>query len=169
LQYRLLRAVTWRYVSNQNSDSGLPACFYAGRVLDEFLSLLRLLVKGDKTIGLMTFGLHCPDGELSYFNRLRVLCTAFMNHFEIRTEKKLNTSYSVSGCKLIDLLDCLLEHPTDASQVAVSGSDTRCHIKVHYRYVPAHELDGRGSILYPLRPDRLWGPPSGYRGLFPRG
>jgi hypothetical protein len=43
----------------------------------------------------------------------------------------------------------------------------------HYR------LDGRGSIadreffLCPLRPDRLWGPPSllysGYRGLFPGG
>jgi hypothetical protein len=32
---------------------------------------------------------------------------------------------------------------------------------------------GGGFFFYPLRPDRLWGPPSllynGYRGLFPRG
>jgi hypothetical protein len=32
---------------------------------------------------------------------------------------------------------------------------------------------GRGFLLYPLRPDRLWGPPSllynGYRGSFPLG
>jgi hypothetical protein len=44
--------------------------------------------------------------------------------------------------------------------------------------VSDYGLDGRGSIpdrgrgffLYPLRPDRLWGPPSLlYRGLFVRG
>jgi hypothetical protein len=47
--------------------------------------------------------------------------------------------------------------------------------------VTGYGLDGQGSIpdrgrgffLYPLRPDRLWGPPSllynGYRGLFPQG
>jgi hypothetical protein len=32
---------------------------------------------------------------------------------------------------------------------------------------------GKGFFLYPLCPDRLWGPPSllynGYRGYFPRG
>jgi len=32
---------------------------------------------------------------------------------------------------------------------------------------------GKGFFLYPLCPDRLWGPPSllynGYRGSFPRG
>jgi hypothetical protein len=116
-------------------------------VLDEFLRLLRLLVKGDKSLGIMTCWLRCPEDELSDINRLRQLCTAFMNHFEICIERQLNTSYSVSGCKLIDLLDCLLEHPTDACQVAVSGSDMRCHIKDHYRYVPEHELDVRGSIL----------------------
>jgi hypothetical protein len=39
--------------------------------------------------------------------------------------------------------------------------------------VTGYGVGDRSSILYPLRPDRLWGPPSllydGYRGSFPGG
>jgi len=60
-----------------------------------------------------------------------------MNHFENFTENKLDVDYSVSGAKLIDLLDCLVEGEGRMKpyEHAVTVNKTECYIKTRYRCV----------------------------------
>ena len=106
LQYLLLRAVTWRYVCNPFAGTEPLACFYAGVLLDKILILLSISIIS-------------PGVLVSYYKNKHMRNTAicnlyekakkFMNHFEKVTEMKINTHYSISGAKIIDLLDCMVE------------------------------------------------------------
>ncbi|XP_058794907.1 uncharacterized protein LOC131666333 [Phymastichus coffea] len=77
-------------------------CFYGGALLDELDSLLRVAVR-------------CPavllerDGPAGCILDFAVRCKKFMNYFEKVSEKKINKNSLISGCKPIDILDCLLE------------------------------------------------------------
>ncbi|PNF41451.1 hypothetical protein B7P43_G13392 [Cryptotermes secundus] len=124
-RYRLLRAVTWRYVSSPCSGSVPLSCFYGGLLLDELRHILRFASAASGNIG---FDRH-------YVYRISQLCTRFMNHFEEITEPQFNTDYSVSGSKIIDLLDCIMddEEWTGPYQQAVTNRKTECNIKARYR------------------------------------
>lgn len=123
--YRLLRAVTWRYVGSPYSGSVPLSCFYGGLILDEFRYLLRLACTSPGDVSF----------ESSYVGRIDDLCTRFMDHFEEITEPKLNTDYSVSGSKIIDLLNCIMddEGVAGACQQEVTINKTECNIRARYR------------------------------------
>jgi hypothetical protein len=108
------------------------ACFYAGFLLDEFLRLLHLTYTSPSTVG---NNYHSRDRYNSCVGPLCGLCKTFMNHFEKITENKLNVHYSISGAKLVDLLDCLVEGDGQPKpyEHAVTLNKTECHIKAHYR------------------------------------
>ncbi|XP_021942001.1 uncharacterized protein LOC110841002 isoform X2 [Zootermopsis nevadensis] len=130
-QYSLLTAVTWRYVCNPYSGSGQLACFYAGTLLDEFLSFLRLAHDSPEDLEVNLRYVY----KVNDVTKLMVPCRTFMNHFERITEKKLNNDYSISGAKFIDLFDCLLsdDDRTTPYEQAITVNGTECHIKAHYR------------------------------------
>jgi hypothetical protein len=142
VQYRLLRAVTWRYVSSHYSGSVPLSCFYGGRLLDKFLRILQLACESS---GDVKFG--------SYNVRwISDLCTRFMDHFEDITEPQFNTDYSVSGSKIIDLLDCIMDDGgiTGACEQTVTVNKTECNIRALYRCVhmcPGRYTD-RGKVPY---------------------
>jgi hypothetical protein len=58
-----------------------------------------------------------------------------MDHFEKITEPKLNTEYSVSGYKIIDILDCMMddEGVTGVLQEEVTVNKKECNIRARYR------------------------------------
>jgi hypothetical protein len=109
------------------------ACFYAGSILDMFLRLLFLAHYLPSALGADFY--YCSD--TSYFSELPVLCKTFMDHFEKVTEMRLNDDYSISGAKIIDLLDCMVEsdEPVTHYEYAATVNKKECHIKVNYRYV----------------------------------
>ncbi|KDR22458.1 uncharacterized protein LOC110826878 [Zootermopsis nevadensis] len=129
-QYRLLRAVTWRHICNPYSGSGHLECFYGGSLLDEFLRFLQLAHECPKDLG---DNLLYPDYK-NEVDILNVRCLIFTNHFE-KTTEKLNNNYSISGAKLIDLFDCLVQKDgrTIPYEQAVTANGTECHIKARYR------------------------------------
>lgn len=62
-----------------------------------------------------------------------------MDDFEKNTETKFNVNYSISGSKIVDLFDCLVEYMTvKPYEKAVALDGSKCHIKAHYRYVQVH-------------------------------
>jgi hypothetical protein len=113
-------------------DSAPLACFYAGSILDLYLRLLAFVHHSPNIAGTVFY--YCK-GCRSYFSQLCNLCERFMDHFENVTESKLNVDYSVSGAKLVDLLDCLAEYDESVKPYrhAVTVNKTECHIKAHYR------------------------------------
>ncbi|XP_020300155.1 uncharacterized protein LOC109863898 isoform X2 [Pseudomyrmex gracilis] len=100
-QYRMLKAVTWRYTHSRSRGSSSTSCFYGGRVLDNLNCLLRNILN------------PCSENFsnlLSYDLQIFTLnCENFMDHFEKVTERKMNKSALISGCKIVDVLDCLGE------------------------------------------------------------
>ncbi|CAD6215659.1 GSCOCG00000471001-RA-CDS [Cotesia congregata] len=101
-QYKMLRAVTWRYTHPPRPEKFPRLCFYAGSLLDELNNLLYLAnVRPAALIG--------PNGPDAVVTAFFALCKRFMNYFEKVSERKLNRSALVSGCKAIDILDCLAE------------------------------------------------------------
>jgi hypothetical protein len=58
-----------------------------------------------------------------------------MNDFEQITEPKFNTDYFVSGFKIIDLLDCIMDDEgyTGSCQQAVTVNKTESNIRTLYR------------------------------------
>jgi hypothetical protein len=130
-------------VSSPYSGSVPLSCFYGGLLLDEFGHLLRLACtsSGDVTFNNFYVGWICD------------LCTRFMDHFEEITELKLNTDYSVSGSKIIDILDCMMddEGVTGACEEEVTvNNKTECNIRARYRCVhlcPSLYTD-RGKVPY---------------------
>jgi hypothetical protein len=84
--------------------------------------------------------------------RISDLCTRFMDHFHDITERQFNTDYSVSGSKIIDFLDCIMddERFTGACERTVSVNKAECNIKAVYRCVhlcPSRYTD-RGKVPY---------------------
>lgn len=143
MQYRLLRAVTWRYVSSPCSGSVPLSCFYGGQVLDGFRIIAQLAPASSNNTDFVWFALY-----------VFVACTRFMNHFEEITEPQFNTDYSVSVLKIIDLLDCIMddEECTGTYQQAVTNNKTECIIKARYKCVhlcPSRYTD-RGKVPYLL-------------------
>ncbi|XP_012269675.3 uncharacterized protein LOC105693970 [Athalia rosae] len=102
-QYRMLRAVTWRYTHPPRRENPPKLCFYAGTLLDELDRLLRVARARPLALGGM--------GQNSEFGvgRFVSLCKRFMNYFEKVSERRVNKSALVSGCKAVDVLDCLAE------------------------------------------------------------
>ncbi|XP_035725233.1 uncharacterized protein LOC118442994 [Vespa mandarinia] len=101
-QYKMLRAVTWRYTHPSKPEKFSRLCFYAGSLLDNLNNLLHRAINCPVSL----FGLHPPDSSIIFFISD---CKRFMNYFEKNSECKVNRSVLVSGCKAIDVLDCLAE------------------------------------------------------------
>ncbi|XP_015596235.1 uncharacterized protein LOC107268206 [Cephus cinctus] len=101
-QYRMLRAVTWRYIHPPTREKFPKLCFYAGILLDDLNNLLRLARVKPSALT----GSHGPDSCVVCFISL---CKRFMNYFEKVSERKVNRSALISGCKAVDVLDCLAE------------------------------------------------------------
>ncbi|XP_034942427.1 uncharacterized protein [Chelonus insularis] len=101
-QYKMLRAVTWRYTHPPRPQKFQRLCFYAGSLLDELNNLLYLA-------STQPAALYSPDGPSVRVEKFFGLCKHFMNYFERVSERKVNRSVLVSGCKVVDILDCLGE------------------------------------------------------------
>ncbi|XP_067216412.1 uncharacterized protein [Linepithema humile] len=99
-QYRMLKAVTWRYTHSRSRDFP-TSCFYGGRVLDNLKCLLQTVLGSCQE-----FSNLLSYVDLQIFTRS---CENFMDHFEKVTERRMNRSALVSGCKIVDVLDCLGE------------------------------------------------------------
>ncbi|XP_072763085.1 uncharacterized protein [Anoplolepis gracilipes] len=99
-QYQMLKAVTWRYTHPRSRGSSI-SCFYGGRVLDNLNCLLQTILNPGRV----------PTNVFNYVD-LQIFtrsCENFMDHFEKITERRINRSALVSGCKIVDVLDCLGE------------------------------------------------------------
>lgn len=82
-QYRMLRAVTWRYTHPPKREKLPRLCFYAGSLLDDLNNLLRLARIHPSTL----VGTHGPNVSVTCFI---TLCKRFMNYFEKVSERKVN-------------------------------------------------------------------------------
>ncbi|XP_011312135.1 uncharacterized protein [Fopius arisanus] len=102
LQYRLLRAVTWRYTHPPRPERFPRLCFYPGGLLHQLNRILYLA----KSHPAALFG---PNGSDIVVLEFCNVCKRFMYYFEKVSERKYNRSPLVSGCKAVDILDCLTE------------------------------------------------------------
>ncbi|XP_021934139.1 uncharacterized protein LOC110836822 isoform X3 [Zootermopsis nevadensis] len=129
-EYRALRSVTWRHIYSPYSVSGHLACFYAGSLLDEFLSFLRLGRDSPTDLGLAMLN---PDNE-NKVSKLFYQCLLFMDHFK-KITKKFKLDCSTSGAKLIDLCHRMTKKQvgTTPHKQAVTVNGTECHVKAHNR------------------------------------
>jgi hypothetical protein len=71
-RYRLLRAVTWRYVSSHYSGSVPLSCFYGGLLLDKFLRILQLACESSGDVKFDSYNVRWISD----------LCTRFLDYFE---------------------------------------------------------------------------------------
>ncbi|XP_011168918.1 uncharacterized protein LOC105202213 isoform X1 [Solenopsis invicta] len=125
LQYRMLKAVTWRYTHSRSRDSPV-SCFYGGRILDNLNYLLHSI-----------FNSPCRGSCVFSYVDLQIFartCENFMDHFEKVTERRLNDSALVSGCKLVDVLDCL-EEGRQVLSFRTSSRTGNPMICMHLKYV----------------------------------
>ncbi|XP_017892002.1 uncharacterized protein LOC108632128 [Ceratina calcarata] len=103
-QYKMLRAVTWRYTHPPGKQEKFPRlCFYAGSLLDK---LNEILARAAKYRTSSIRELCTVNADVTAFTSL---CKRFMNFFEKVSERRVNKSSLISGCKVIDILDCLVE------------------------------------------------------------
>ena len=83
-QYKMLRAVTWRYTHPPIKQQKFPRlCFYAGSLLDNLNELLARISKYHPSI----VGPHASQSSISSFV---AVCKRFMNFFEKISERRLN-------------------------------------------------------------------------------
>ncbi|CAL7938911.1 unnamed protein product [Xylocopa violacea] len=102
-QYKMLRAVTWRYTHPPTKHQKFPRlCFYAGSLLDNLNELLGRIAKYHSSI----VDSRTADSSVTSFIGV---CKRFMNFFEKVSERRVNRSALISGCKVVDILDCLIE------------------------------------------------------------
>ncbi|XP_067002095.1 uncharacterized protein [Anabrus simplex] len=130
-QFRVVYAVTWRYVlRGWNDQPPPPACFYGGRLLDTFYNLLWMADNDPEYLGL-NFHFHhklCTESERQ---KLFEMMSKFLFHFEKYTERVLNKNCGISGAKIVDLLDCLQEEDARRVHWYASGLDLTSGI-YHY-------------------------------------
>ncbi|KAK0087399.1 hypothetical protein PV325_001161 [Microctonus aethiopoides] len=125
-QYKMLRAVTWRYTHPPRPEKFSRLCFYAGSLLDELNNILYLA----RTRPAALIGSHGPDSNVTGF---LALCKRFMNYFEKVSERR---SALVSGCKAVDVLDCLAEGRQLLGFRLTTGRGNRGHVLcMQLRYV----------------------------------
>jgi hypothetical protein len=106
-------------VNGPYSGSAPLSCFYGRLLLDKFQQLLWFACTSP---GDMSFDSSC-------IGKLCDLCTRFVDHFEEITEQKFNTHYSVSGLKIIDLLDCMMsdnEYTESYYQAVTVNKEMEC-------------------------------------------
>ncbi|KYN08714.1 PREDICTED: uncharacterized protein LOC108771362 [Cyphomyrmex costatus] len=123
-QYRMLKAVTWRYTHTRSRDLSI-SCFYGGRILDSLNCLLRTVFN------------PCQESCVFSYNDLQIFmrtCENFMDHFEKVTERKINGSALVSGCKIVDVLDCL-EEGRQVLSFRISSRTDNPMVSMHLKYV----------------------------------
>lgn len=120
-QYKMLKAVTWRYTHPPRKGEFPRLCFYAGSLLDD---LNRIICNGKVNPSALATLLG-PDASVTSFI---ALCKRFMNFFEKVSERKINRSALISGCKTVDVLDCLAEGRQVLSFRASSGRGSRSNI-----------------------------------------
>ncbi|XP_077262939.1 uncharacterized protein LOC143897865 [Temnothorax americanus] len=123
-QYRMLKAVTWRY-THPRSRSLPVSCFYGGKVLDNLNCLLQTILNPCKESRVFNYV------DLQIFTRS---CENFMDHFEKVTERRINESALVSGCKIVDVLDCL-EEGRQVLSFRVSSRTGNPMVSMHLKYV----------------------------------
>ncbi|KZC12669.1 hypothetical protein WN55_04135 [Dufourea novaeangliae] len=129
-QYKMLRAVTWRYTHPPTRHQRAPRiCFYAGSLLDDLNDLLDRLVKYHASVVDSRDVYSCVACFVA-------TCKRFMNFFEKISERRVNRSALISGCKIVDVLDCLVEGRQVVSFKATSGkrrsSNGTVNIKLRY-------------------------------------
>ncbi|XP_011699395.1 PREDICTED: uncharacterized protein LOC105456790 isoform X2 [Wasmannia auropunctata] len=110
-QYRMLKAVTWRYTHP--------------RILDNLNCLLQMVFNPCRGSRVFSYV------DLQIFVRT---CENFMDHFEKVTERKVNGSALISGCKLVDVLDCL-EEGRQVLSFRISSRTDNPVVSMHLRYV----------------------------------
>lgn len=82
-QYKMLRAVTWRYTHPSKPEKFSRLCFYAGSLLDNLNSLLHRAINCPVSL----LGLQRPDSNIFFFISD---CKRFMNYFEKISECRVN-------------------------------------------------------------------------------
>lgn len=82
-QYKMLRAVTWRYTHPPRPGKFLRLCFYAGSLLDNLNNLLRCAIDCPASI----IG---PQGPYPIVACFVSDCKRFMNYFEKTSERRVN-------------------------------------------------------------------------------
>lgn len=83
-QYKMLRAVTWRYTHPPTKQQKFPRlCFYAGSLLDNLNELLSQISKYHSSI----IGPRTAESTISSFI---AICKRFMNFFEKVSERRVN-------------------------------------------------------------------------------
>ncbi|XP_076625596.1 uncharacterized protein LOC143343978 [Colletes latitarsis] len=129
-QYKMLRAVTWRYTHPPTNQQKFPRlCFYAGRLLDDLNELLG-------TIANLSIANSSLMDSITCFV---IVCKRFMNFFEKVSERRLNRSALISGCKIVDVLDCLVEgRQVLFFKVTPKVGVTRRTVSMKLRYVIKH-------------------------------
>ncbi|KAL7290187.1 hypothetical protein TKK_0015896 [Trichogramma kaykai] len=124
-QCSLLRAVVWRYTHPPSSSSQFERhCFYAGSILDDLDAILRQALSSPAD-------LCVKDDSGQPIGKFTAACKKFMNYFEKVTERKINKSSLISGCKSVDILDCLLEG-REVRQVRISRRSGAVTMRIRY-------------------------------------
>ena len=93
-QYKMLKAVTWRYTHPPKTANFNRICFYAGSLVDEMNNIIRdarlrpvELFPNHRRIELQSHEESCACPRLASFV---ALCKRFMNYFEKVSECRLN-------------------------------------------------------------------------------
>lgn len=130
-------ATIWRYVYNNNGYSGF--CMYGGTILDGYEKFIRKFTRNPmefcKTENLKSY----VSGNVRMCNLLFILlftfqkvhpklvkqicekCKTFCAHFEKVTEGLINT-FSWSGSKILDILDCATYCETSISKEKIMNN-----------------------------------------------
>lgn len=82
-QYKMLKAVTWRYTHPPRKEKFPRLCFYAGSLLDDLNKIIRIAKINPASLS----STHGPDASITSFI---ALCKRFMNFFEKVSERKIN-------------------------------------------------------------------------------
>lgn len=83
-QYKMLRAVTWRYTHPPTRRQPFPRlCFYAGGLLDNLNELLSRVARFHHSV----VGPRTADSSVACFS---AACKRFMNFFEKVSERRVN-------------------------------------------------------------------------------
>nr|XP_003703500.2 PREDICTED: LOW QUALITY PROTEIN: uncharacterized protein LOC100876311 [Megachile rotundata] len=121
-QYKMLRAVTWRYTHPPSKQRGFPRlCFYAGSLLDDLDELLARIGKFHASI----VDPRTTDSSIGSFVTVSKVHELFRKALRTQSEQvnyfltfpislfyltaNVDRSALISGCKVVDVLDCLIE------------------------------------------------------------
>ncbi|RZC36851.1 uncharacterized protein BDFB_009991 [Asbolus verrucosus] len=102
-QQTVIRATVWRYVYNEFYRTQ-KSCMYAGLILDLYdIFLHKFTRKPYQIYGPAVVKDYALPEEVKHIIHLT---KNFCIHFDKVTEESIKHSLSVSGCKIVDLLDC---------------------------------------------------------------